>query len=152
MPALSKKTGYDYGFKKACSAGIQLAICTDDAQCNNPGKHDGRCTEYPFPLVQGPITRGNDDYHSPEDIGVKTHDRNLMWLDWPGAGVTKEESGRLDYQYEGDFLSTVDGDTTYASCHFRVVIKWDSHNQKYYDSGITLIDDEETTKNCVPNF
>ena len=129
----------EIGYKQACSAGVQLANCVSDAQCNNPGKHDGVCTKYPF---SGRPLRGNDDYKSPEDEGVKTHDPTAMWLDMPGFPDTTHAAADRDLYFDADFLSTMKGDTTNASCHFQVFISWDNTAKEYWPyTFIDLLDD-----------
>jgi hypothetical protein len=134
-------------FKQACSAGKDLAICANNPQCDViAGDGTGVCSQYPFP---GP--RGNDDYKSPMDLGVKTHNPTPMWWDAPGSPRTRRVNANVDYIYMADFLSTIKGATTAASCHFEIFIFWDGTNKKYLDgSKISLIPDKETV-NCTLN-
>lgn len=162
--------------KKACTAGLTLAICDTDSDCDtrtciggtqtgsscdtefvednclNGGglcesNNDGVCTEFPF---DGP-DRGNDDYKLPypRDLGLKVHRPRPTWFDAPGMPEKNRADVQFDLLANWDFLAFVRGPQGSCSCHFQLTIDWDGTNQVHKEgTGLTLIFDEDTFK-CV---
>lgn len=160
--------------KKACTAGLRLAVCNTNTDCDTRTCHggtqsgqacdtqvaaenctngggtcepnnDGVCTEFPF---EG-FARGNDDYRSPADIGLKEHRPSPTWFDAPGAPNAKRTDVHVDVLGNWDFIAFVKGNQGSCSCHFQLRIDWDGTNQVHRPgTGLTLIFDEDTF-NCV---
>ena len=162
--------------KKACSAGRQLPICSENTDCDShtciggtqtgtdcddedseqacvdgggqcASNNNGVCSEYPLDGFE----RGNDDYRSPADLGVKRHCptcESPMWLDGPGTANAHDEITK-DFRYDADFLMFMRGSAgeNSCSCHVTLTIDWDGANQVYRAAtGIQLIPDEDTFK------
>jgi PKD domain len=134
---------------------------------------DGSCTAYPFTGGR----RGNDDYrkHYPGDVFAKflcawcsvdfptgspigSPEWAPQWFDGPGR-KTPAAHATFNYRFDGDFLAWVRGPKGNCECHFRVTVDWvaDANpqlggNQPGHRpggaSGITLLRDAETTRNC----
>ena len=159
--------------KKACSAGRELPRCSDNSDCDShtciggtqtgtdcedeeseeactdgggqcASNNNGICSEYP---LDG-SGRGNDDYRSPADFGVKRHCptcESPIWWDGPGT-ADRHEDLTQNFRYDADFLMFMRGENS-CQCHVTLTIDWDGANQVYRAAtGIQLIRDEDTFK------
>ena len=170
VKATFESDGKIVSVKQACTAGVTLAICKKNRDCdtstciggtqtgascdtqfaaenclNGNGicepNHDGLCTEFPF---EG-FLRGNDDYKSPTDLGLKTHLPSPTWFDAPGIPTSNRADVQFDLLANFDFLAFVRGPQGSCSCHFTLTIDWDGTNQVHRPgTALTLISDEDT--------
>jgi PKD repeat protein len=130
--------------------------------CVSVNPPDGRCTTYPFDGANGP--RGTDDYRAPlpDDAAVKLHLPNgtPIWLDLAGLPDNTRAmavTARTDLRYDADFLAFVRGPGGNCSCHFTVVLDFDSSNpngqrptgQYRAATGLTLVNDADTMRCSV---